>query len=323
MCIRDRNNKGKWEKDPTKTVQDYKNLLGKIDGSVYRAAEAQTIKGLAAMSFRNLIVEKAAETAEPKARVDIKAGAKFSKAQLLKITQSRNINQVLKLLDIDSASVPDNMRAEIQASFENAIIEHKLTEDVFLAGAFAFSGAKYKRKADGNVYYELTNGKEMMGIPRTDSEGSIKVNKNNKKLFNQPTAEQVEAKFGKGVKLLAGRGRLYYGVTDPAYKKGLSEARRNSKGKQENKAKRVNVNAINTDKGIAQAKINMEVLDDVVRQLDRAVKNGMPKELAAMVIAQGYQATTGLIKIAAPFRYFSKKQQYGTSAKQKTGDKFR
>ena len=73
-----KNNKGKWEKDPTKTVQDYKDLLGKIDGSVYRAAEAQTIKGLAAMSFRNLIVEKAAETAEPKARVDIKAGAKFS-----------------------------------------------------------------------------------------------------------------------------------------------------------------------------------------------------------------------------------------------------
>ena len=76
-----KNNKGKWEKDPTKTVQDYKDLLGKIDGSVYRAAEAQTIKGLAAMSFRNLIVEKAAETAEPKARVDIKAGAKFSKSK--------------------------------------------------------------------------------------------------------------------------------------------------------------------------------------------------------------------------------------------------
>ena len=74
-----KNNKGKWEKNPTKTVQDYKDLLGKIDGSVYRAAEAQTIKGLAAMSFRNLIVEKAAETAEPKARVDIKAGAKFQK----------------------------------------------------------------------------------------------------------------------------------------------------------------------------------------------------------------------------------------------------
>jgi hypothetical protein len=67
----------------------------------------------------------------------------------------------------------------------------------------------------------------------------------------------------------------------------------------------------------------MEVLEDVVGQLDTAIKNGMPKELAVMVIAQGYQATTGLIKIAAPFRYFSKDPQYGTSAKQRTGDKFR
>jgi hypothetical protein len=284
---------------------------------IYR--DAQHIKAALDFHIRN----RALETLIPEQGKRIQAGAKFSKAQLLNITQSRNINQVLKLLGIDSASVPDNMRAEIQASFENAIREYKLTEDVFLAGAFAFNGAKYKRKADGNVYYKLTNGKEMMGIPRTDSEDNIKVNKNNKKLFNQPTAEQVEAEFGKGVKLLAAKGRLYYGVTDPAYKKALYEARRNSKGKQENKAKRVDINDVNTDKGIAQAKINMEVLDDVVRQLDRAVKDGMPKELAAMVIAQGYQATTGLVKIAAPFRYFSKKQQYGTSAKQKTGNKFR
>ena len=318
-----KNNKGKWEKDPTKTVQDYKDLLGKIDGSVYRAAEAQTIKGLAAMSFRNLIVEKAAETAEPKARVDIKAGAKFSKAKLVEISQARNINQVLSSLNLNSASVPDKMRADIQTSFEEAIKKYKLTENVFLAGAFAFSGATYKRKADGNVYYKLTNGKEMMGIPRKDDDGNIRFNKNNKKLFNQPTAEQVESKFGEGVKLVAGRGRLYYGVTDPAYKKALSEARKNSEGKKEVKAKRVNINSVDTSKGKAQAKVNMEVLDDVVNQLDKAVRNGMPTELAAMVIAQGYQATTGLIKIAAPFRYFSKKQQYGTSTKQRTGDKFR
>ena len=304
----------------TGTLKDYLDLIRqKPVKPIYRDRVGQTIRGLFNTSIRNRMLEDLIP--EPAKRAQ--AGAKFSKAQLSNITQSRNINQVLKLLDIDSASVPDNMRAEIQASFENAIREYKLTENAFLAGAFAFSGAKYKRKADGNVYYKLTNGKEMMGIPRTDSEGNIKVNKNNKKLFNQPTAEQVEAEFGKGVKLLAARGRLYYGVTDPAYKKALYEARKNSKGKQENKAKRVNINDVNTDKGIAQAKINMEVLDDVVRQLDKAVKDGMPKELAAMVIAQGYQATTGLIKIAAPFRYFSKKQQYGTSIKQKTGDKFR
>ena len=284
---------------------------------IYR--DAQHIKAALDFHIRN----RALETLIPEQGKRIQAGAKFSKAQLLNITQSRNINQVLKLLGIDSASVPDNMRAEIQASFEEAIKKYKLTENVFLAGAFAFSGATYKRKADGNVYYKLTNGKEMMGIPRKDDEGNIRFNKNNKKLFNQPTAEQVESKFGKGVKLVAGRGRLYYGVTDPAYKKALSESRKNSEGKKEGKAKRVNINSVNTSKGKAQAKVNMEVLDDVVNQLDKAVRNGMPTELAAMVIAQGYQATTGLIKIAAPFRYFSKKQQYGTSTKQRTGDKFR
>ena len=284
---------------------------------IYR--DAQHIKAALDFHIRN----RALETLIPEQGKRIQAGAKFSKAKLVEISQARNINQVLSSLNLNSASVPDNIRADIQASFEEAIKKYKLTENVFLAGAFAFSGAMYKRKADGNVYYKLTNGKEMMGIPRKDDEGNIRFNKNNKKLFNQPTAEQVESKFGEGVKLVAGRGRLYYGVTDPAYKKALSESRKNSEGKKEGKAKRVNINSVNTSKGKAQAKVNMEVLDDVVNQLDKAVRNGMPTELAAMVIAQGYQATTGLIKIAAPFRYFSKKQQYGTSTKQRTGDKFR
>ena len=266
------------------------------------------------------------ESAPKQQRADTRAGRSrlmFSKKALIDVTQARDINKVLKTLGMDSASVPDNKRAEIQESFLDSIKKHKLTTNVFLAGAFAFSGAKYKRKADGNVYYELTNGEEIIGVARRDSEGNIRRNKNGKKLFDQPTAEQVVEQFGEGVKLLPGKGRLYYGINDPAYQTALAEANKNSEGKNEGKARRVNINAVNTDKGKAQAKINMQVLDDVVSQLDQAIKNGMPKELAAMVIAQGYQATTGLIKIAAPFRYFSKNPQYGTSLKQKTGDKFR
>ena len=67
----------------------------------------------------------------------------------------------------------------------------------------------------------------------------------------------------------------------------MSASRKNSEGKKDGKAKRVNINSVNTSKGKAQAKVNMEVLDDVVNQLDKAVRNGMPTELAAMVIAQG------------------------------------
>lgn len=252
-----------------------------------------------------------------------KRAASVRDTGLLDVTQARDINAVLKIVGMDSASVPDSKRADIQKAFEDAIKKYKFTTNVFLAGAFAFSGAKYKRKADGNVYYELTNGEEIIGVARRDSEGKIRRNKNGKKLFDQPTAEQVVEQFGEGVKLLPGKGRLYYGVNDPAYQTALAEANKNSEGKNQGKAKRVNINAVNTDKGKAQAKINMQVLEDVVSQLDTAIKKGMPKELAAMVIAQGYQATTGLIKIAAPFKYFSKNLQYGTSLKQKTGDKFR
>jgi hypothetical protein len=310
---------------------------GKVDPNFTpRAAEAQTIKGILDMYTRNLgnvaardIIEgrediAPAERARAKAEVAKgKPRLMFSKQGLLDVTQARDINKVLKTLGMDSASVPDSKRADIQKSFLDSIEKYKLTENVFLAGAFAFSGAKYKRKADGNVYYELTNGEEIIGIARRDSEGKIRRNKNGKKLFNQPTAEQIVEQFGEGVKLLPGKGRLYYGVNDPAYQIALAEAKKNSEGKNEGRAKRININAVNTDKGKAQAKINMQVLDNVVSQLDRAIKDGMPKELAAMVIAQGYQATTGLIKIAAPFRYFSKNLQYGTSAKQRTGDKFR
>ncbi len=275
----------------------------------------------AALKFH--IQNRIAEDVMPDKAQRLSAGLKFSKQGLLDVTQARDINAVLKIVGMDSASVPDSKRADIQKAFEDAIKKHKLTTNVFLAGAFAFSGAKYKRKADGNVYYELTNGEEIIGVARRDSEGKIRRNKNGKKLFDQPTAEQIVKQFGEGVKLLPGKGRLYYGVNDPAYQTALAEAKKNSEGKNEGKAIRVNINAVDTDKGKAQAKINMQVLDDVVSQLDTAIKNGMPKELAAMVIAQGYQATTGLVKIAAPFRYFSKNLQYGTSAKQRTGDKFR
>jgi len=69
--------KGKWKLDPSKTVADYKALLGDItsDKPIYRAAEAQTIKGLAGLSFRN----KMFETAFPEAADRIGKGVKFSK----------------------------------------------------------------------------------------------------------------------------------------------------------------------------------------------------------------------------------------------------
>ena len=73
---------GKYKKDNSKTLKDYINLLGDIDGQIYRASEAQTLKGLADLSFRNIIVEQAATKLEGDDKQSLKAGAKFSKRRI-------------------------------------------------------------------------------------------------------------------------------------------------------------------------------------------------------------------------------------------------
>ena len=268
-----KNNKGKWEKDPTKTVQDYKNLLGKIDGSVYRAAEAQTIKGLAAMSFRNLIVEKAAETAEPKARVDIKAGAKFSKAQLLNVTQARDINSVAKILNIPKITVNDTNRVQKQKQMEEAIVASNIPSWMFEGSKFANFA---RRKVDG-VYVDLP-----------------------------------------------AKGGLYYGSKDPAYKKALALAKQNDTDSGIKPPKRVNINKAFTKEGQQQGQDNLRALEFFGNKLADAVAKGeMPIEIASLFVSSGYQATSGIIKVAAPFRYLSKNFKYGTIPKQMKGEKFR
>ena len=268
-----KNNKGKWEKDPTKTVQDYKDLLGKIDGSVYRAAEAQTIKGLAAMSFRNLIVEKAAETAEPKARIDIKAGAKFSKAQLLNVTQARDINSVAKILNIPKITVNDTNRVQKQKQMEEAIVASSIPSWMFEGSKFANFA---RRKVDG-VYVDLP-----------------------------------------------AKGGLYYGSKDPAYKKALALAKQNDTDSGIKPPRRVNINKAFTKEGQQQGQDNLRALEFFGNKLADAVAKGeMPIEIASLFVSSGYQATSGIIKVAAPFRYLSKNFKYGTIPKQMKGEKFR
>ena len=122
---------------------------------------------------------------------------------------------------------------------------------------------------------------------------------------------------------------MYFGKSDPAYQKALAAAKSNNKAEKLS-AKRVRV----PEDGITkkwmeenkdQSDLNMQILEDVVVQLSGAVNTGMPIEVAALIITQGYQATEGLIKIAAPFKYRSRVFEYAKVGKtsDKTGKKFR
>ena len=132
--------------------------------------------------------------------------------------------------------------------------------------------------------------------------------------------------------LLPSRGRLYYGKTDPAYIRAMDAAKAFG-GKDIAKPKRVSIkegvritkdwlNGKTRKAGPTRAEqmdINMDVLEDVATQLGEAVRAGMDPKIAAMLIAQGYQATSGLIKISAPFNYVSQTFEYSETGKQSKG----
>ena len=122
------------------------------------------------------------------------------------------------------------------------------------------------------------------------------------------------------------RGSLYYRKTDPNYIEALELAKLNDGKYNVPKFKRVNVLKAFTKEGQEQSKNNMLALKQMTNILSDAVnKKGMPIEIAALYISSGYQATSGIIKIAAPFKYISKTFEYAIVGKtsQKQGKKFR
>ena len=246
----------------TGTLKDYIDLIRqKPVKPIYRDAVSQTTRGLLNLHIRNRMFEDLVTTTAERAV----GGAKFSKrinteAEIspklknlfIEVSQARDINEALNILGIEPISITNANRFEKQEKFQEAIEKYKLDLNTFLSGSFAGSGAVRSRSSNGDVYYTLSNGKKILGIPVLDENGNIRKNAKGKKMFNQPTLNDIRKKFGEGVTLLAGRGRLYYGASDPAYIKAYQAAEKNTK---DNKFKAVK---INLPKGL-DAKITKEL----------------------------------------------------------------
>ncbi|MHC4237334.1 MAG: hypothetical protein ACYSSM_03645 [Planctomycetota bacterium] len=280
---------------------------------VYRASEAQTIKGLIALSLRNRIFEQAVPDAIARKTTGVKFRKKpkvekLNKKQLDEvkdISNLKNINQVTEKTDIGDISITPENRVEIQAQTLQAIEKYGLDLNTFLGSAFANSGRQYKEINDVK-FFILTDGSQV-------KEGT--------KAYDNAVKDGT---------FLPARGRLYYGVTDPAFKLAKEAAILNTK-KPALKLKRISIKKDQkidknfVDKNLEQSKINMDILENTVNQLQEAVNNGMSMKIAATFIAQGYQATRGIIKIAAPFVNVSTSFDYATDGKasDRTGAKFR
>ena len=111
---------------------------------------------------------------------------------------------------------------------------------------------------------------------------------------------------------------LYYGTTDPAFLEALAAAQKNDKNYPSlKKAMRVRIKEggdITKDfieKFNERMANNMDALEMFTTILQDAVhKHGVPLKIALLFPFSSYQATEGLIKIAAPFKYRDKKYEY-------------
>ncbi len=199
---------------------------------------------------------------------------------------------------------------------------------------------------DINVLKELAVAKNINeAIKLSGIEGKVTINDNNRaEKIKQMEKAIIDAsipswmfessKFGNFARRkvdgkyvnLPARGGLYYGKSDPAYKKALQLATKNDDKYKIKPPKRVSVKKAFTNKGVKQSEENIKALEFVANKLTNAVeKKQMSAEIAALFISSGYQATTGLIKISAPFKYKSKKFEHAKTGKpsQRTGEKFR
>ena len=315
------------------------NLSDRNTSARVKALIAQTERMLVNQQVREVLGKQGREL--PSAITEGKSEQMFSiskdvfsteeQARLAKLSQARDINTVTRELGIGSVKITDGNRKDIQLSVEAAIKEYGLSLNVFESAMPASSGAirtqvgldkpisrtlqKYLddnniKAKKGDYYYALDNGNwvkaEMKGKTAVAPEGVTN--------------------------LLPSRGRLYYGKTDPAYIRAMDAAKAFG-GKDIAKPKRVSIkegvkitkdwlNGKTRKAGPTRAEqmdINMDVLEDVATQLGEAVRAGMDPKIAAMLIAQGYQATSGLIKISAPFNYVSQTFEYSETGKQSEG----
>ena len=246
-----------------------------------------------------------------------------------KLSSARSINDVAKILGIKTISINENNRKEVQLSLLKAIKDHGLSSNVFESANFAFGGAmrvqvgkdsakgrKLQKYLDNNnikskkgtYWYALDNGDWVKAVP----------SKSGKSFEPPPNVTNF----------VPSKGRLYYGKTDPNYLEALSFTVKDTQVPKRIKVKG-RLTKAQYDKNKAQSDMNMDILEDVAMQLNNAVNsktNPMDISVAALIMTQSYQATTGLIKIAAPFTSVSNKFEYGPSdskPNQREGEKFR
>ena len=240
---------------------------------------------------------------EDKSLDTVRASKKFNTDVLIKIAAAKTIDSGLTELNINKLAEINTAEGlkTIQSEIEKHIKEYGIDETMFLGFSLANSGRFYESR-NGIKYFKLRNGKFVKENSRAY--------KNAIKLQNQGRTTNES--------FMPARGRLYYGSNDPEYIRAMDLAKANNTDNTLKRASKVTVNQVINKKWFTEGykgrkgekfsrdsvfDNNMEVLQTTALRLEQAVKDGMPIEYAALLITQSYQATSGMIKTSAKFKY--------------------
>ena len=247
--------------------------------------------------------------------------------QLEEVSWAPTVNAVTKILGLSNKiTVTDANRVAKQKANVKAIEKGKIPSIVFVAANFS----NFKRKT---VYghYDKNNKFVIVHKSKRNKEIDKKyvVTTSNEYILESSPEGSIEARSD----WQTARGSLYYGVSDPAYETALKAAQKNDK-EYPNLKKPLRI-TIPKDQKITKefikkyqerAKDNMNTLESFATILQDAVHEyKVPLEDVLLFVSSSYQATSGLIKVAAPFKYVSKIFEYDLKGKtsDRTGAKYR
>jgi len=192
---------------------------------------------------------------------------------------------------------------------KNLIKHAKEFSDVTINGAAMQSGGKqgyYKYTKNGETKYRVTKPAKVLDNKGNQINKPIKyVKTTDGKYFKITEIANLKVNWVPKI------GKLFWGAKDQNLIKVL-ELGKKYKGKKPvkidlkklkkyNKEGKLDAKFIKDNK--PQIDANMDALEYMINELSNAYKNGVPMEVIGMLVIQSYQATGGLIKIAAPFRY--------------------
>jgi hypothetical protein len=298
--------------DPSLATQARSNRQNRFkDAVAVSIASAQAIK---ALNTNEELRTKITDLNQLKQDVASNLGAPGSLSEftdvLKNLAKAKDINAAAKQLSI-AGKITINLSnlVEKQNEMLEAIKEAKIPSIIFEAAKFANFGAEYRPG-------RIVNGKFVLDTTSKNKYFILSKPIDGKMFLPYPSSQgkksELYKKYPGHFLPKKDKGSLYYNQTDPAYIKAREEAKKNDKNYPNlKKPGRVTSNFFSSNAKV-KYKNNMDALETMATILGTAVADGtMSPQMAALFVSQSYQGSSGLIKIAAGFKYKSKKFEFG------------